>query len=62
MHDAQCKQGVAGGKPFEDRAAGRGQGSPAQDRGRIIHQQPRPFSVGGGRASRGRGIDRLLME
>ena len=59
---AQCKQSVACGKPFEDRAAGRGQGSPAQDRGRIIHQQPRPFSVGGGRASRGRGIDRLLME
>ena len=58
----QCKQSVACGKPFEDRAAGRGQGSPAQDRGRIIHQQPRPFSVGGGRASRGRGIDRLLME
>lgn len=59
---AQCKQSVACGKPFEDRAAGRGQGSPAQDRGRIVHQQPRPFSVGGGRASRGRGIDRLLME
>ena len=59
---AQCKQGVAGGKPFEDRAAGRGQGGPAQDRGRIVHQQPCPFPVGGGRASRGRPIDRLLME
>lgn len=28
----------------------------------LFTNSPRPFSVGGGRASRGRGIDRLLME